>query len=287
MRKKLFITDLDGTLMTDGKTISSRDLITLERLQQNGIVTAVATGRSVHSLEKALNTIGLGKGQGAFPIDYVLFSTGAGIMEFPSRNIIFKKSLAPSDVKKIITYLDLNKLDYMVHKAIPHTRQFLYRSQGLFNPDFSFRLALYSKDGIALKDNFQDLFPATQVLAIIPAGTKNARSIITIKKNLTDFSVIQATSPLDHQSVWIEIFHKEVSKSKSAAFLAEKLSIGCQDIISIGNDYNDEDLLAWSGKGYVVENAPERLRRIYETVKTNNECGVTMAVKRSGWVSVD
>ena len=287
MNKKLFITDLDGTLMTDDKTICPRDLMALERLRRNGIITAVATGRSAHSLEKALKAIGLGKGQGIFPVDYVFFSTGAGIMEFPGRDIIFQKSLSLSDVKKISAYCDLKKLDYMIHRAIPHTREFLYRSHGSPNPDFKARLALHSGDGLPLlNDNIHRIDPATQVLAIIPHGAVDASGIDTIKKDLSDFSVIQATSPLDHQSVWIEVFHKEVSKSKAASFLAEKLSMDRRNIISIGNDYNDEDLLGWSGKGYVVENAPERLRQDYETVGSNNESGVSMAIKRSGWVDI-
>ncbi len=281
MGKRLFITDLDGTLMTDAKTISSQDLATLERLQRNGVVTAVATGRSVHSLEKALKVIGFGEGQ--FPIDYVFFSTGSGIMVFPGREIIFQRSLTGSDVRKIMEYFDLHRLDYMVHRAIPHTREFSYRSHGLPNPDFETRLAFHPGDGSPLKDPIRYVEPATQVLAVIPAGA-DAPDIDTIRWNLPDLSVIQATSPLDHQSVWIEVFHKDVSKSKAAAFLAERLSIHRRDSVSIGNDYNDEDLLAWSGKGYVVENAPERLRRAYETVGSNNACGITMAAERSGWI---
>nr|NJM02563.1 HAD hydrolase family protein [Desulfobacula sp.] len=267
--------------MTDAKTISSRDLSTLERLQAHGIITAAATGRSAHSLEKALTAIGLGRGQGIFPMDYVLFSTGAGIMAFPDREIIFQKSLAVPGVEKITAYFDQIKLDYMVHKAIPHTREFFYRSHGLSNPDFETRLAFHSGDGSPLNDRVSE--PATQVLAIIPAGA-DGPDVGTIQENLPDFSVIRATSPLDHTSVWIEVFHKDVSKSKTAAFLAGRLSIHRRDSISIGNDYNDEDLLAWSGKGYVVENAPERLRRAYETVRSNNDSGVTMAAEKSGWM---
>lgn len=281
MEKRFFITDLDGTLMTDARTISSQDLLTLERLQRSGVVTALATGRSVHSLEKALKAIGFGKGQ--FPIDYVLFSTGSGIMAFPGREIIFQRSLTSSDVRKIMDYFDFHRLDYMVHRAIPHTREFLYRSHGLPNPDFETRLAFHRGDGSPLKDSIRNVAPATQVLAVIPAGT-DAPELDTIRRNLPDLSVIQATSPLDHQSVWIEVFHKDVSKSKAAAFLAERLSIHRRDSISIGNDYNDEDLLAWSGKGYVVENAPEHLKRAYETVGSNNACGMTMAAERSGWI---
>jgi hydroxymethylpyrimidine pyrophosphatase-like HAD family hydrolase len=110
-------------------------------------------------------------------------------------------------------------------------------------------------------------------------------SIEIIKKDLSDFSVIHATSPLDHKSSWIEIFHKGVSKSNAASWLVKKLGLSRQNVISIGNDFNDQDLLAWSGKGFVVDNAPARLRKIFKTVPSNNLCGVSEAAQKAGWLN--
>lgn len=62
MEKKLFITDFDGTLLRDDKTISQEDVRTLEILRQKKIVTVIATGRSVYSFEKALAVIGMARG---------------------------------------------------------------------------------------------------------------------------------------------------------------------------------------------------------------------------------
>ena len=48
-------------------------------------------------------------------------------------------------------------------------------------------------------------------------------------------------------------------------------------MISVGNDYNDEDLLSWSGQAYVVNNAPDSLKRKFKSVLSNNNSGVTHA----------
>lgn len=284
MRKRLFITDLDGTLMTDQKTISQKDLSSLEKLQKSGVITALATGRSMQSLEKALEHIGLWHDAERLPFDFALFSTGAGIMEFPGREIIFQKNLLPSDVKDIMTCFDRMRFDYMVHRAIPHTKEFVFRSWGALNPDFETRLAVLKKDGSPIEDDFFVPFPATQVLAVISNCTRTP-ALEAVRQALCNFSVIQATSPLDHQSMWIEVFHKEVSKSKAAGFLSKRLSINREDVICVGNDFNDEDLLAWSGKGYVVENAPEALSRKFETLGSNNKSGVSRVIEKSGWIS--
>jgi len=278
--EKLFITDFDRTLLTDDKTISREDIRTLEILRQKKIFTAIATGRSEYSFEKAIKDMGMASD--FLPIDYVIFSTGAGIMEFPKGKVICQKALSFSDIRTIMDCLDQRKLDYMVHKAIPDTRYFLYKSHGADNPDFQARLALYNKYALPLETGDLPLPPATEVVVIL-RGCATMDFLEEIKKDLPLFSIIHATSPLDHQSSWIEIFHRDVSKSKAAAWLSKRLGIRRQDVISVGNDYNDQDLLAWSGNGFVVENAPASLRRVFKTVPSNNHSGVSEAVRQSGW----
>jgi len=281
MEKKCFITDFDRTLLTDDKMISQQDFATLEALKKKNIVTVIATGRSVYSFEKALFDLGLSAGCNCLPVDYVIFSTGAGIIEFPGGDLIYQKSITSSGINQIVTYFNRYKIDYMVHKAIPDTQYFLYKIHGHDNPDFHARMALYQDYAAPLK-NADDVFePATEVLAVIP-GKSNLDAVEIIKKELSGFSVIHATSPLDHMSAWVEVFHQEVSKSSTASWLIKKLNIRRENVISVGNDYNDEDLLDWSGKGFVVNNAPQRLQQRFETVPSNNQGGVTAAVKRSG-----
>jgi len=87
---------------------------------------------------------------------------------------------------------------------------------------------------------------------------------------------------LDHCSSWIEVFNKQVSKSLAASWLASKLGVNQWDVTSVGNDYNDQDLLEWSGKGYLVANAAQDLKLCFKTVFSNNHCGVSQAALESG-----
>ncbi|MEN8211906.1 MAG: HAD family hydrolase [Thermodesulfobacteriota bacterium] len=277
MGQKIFVTDFDGTLLNDNKTISGKDLDTLQELKRRNVIIAVATGRSACLFKKALLEIGAGEDYQDFPINYVIFSTGAGIMEFPADKLIYQKAIDYLDIQKITTYFDYRRLDYMVHKAIPDTHVFVYKFFGDHNPDFDARLALYKKFAQPFPESFENFGSATQVLGIIPVG-KSPDQIDIIQQELSDFSVIHATSPLDHQSSWIEVFHKDVSKSKAVAWLLNRLGIMKQDVISVGNDYNDEDLLSWSGQAYVVNNAPDSLKRKFKSVLSNNHSGVTHAV---------
>ena len=58
IEKKMFVTDLDGTLFTDEKMIHGKDLAALESLGMEGITRVFATGRSLYSFQKAIQAMG-------------------------------------------------------------------------------------------------------------------------------------------------------------------------------------------------------------------------------------
>ncbi|MBW2583573.1 MAG: HAD hydrolase family protein [Deltaproteobacteria bacterium] len=51
-------------------------------------------------------------------------------------------------------------------------------------------------------------------------------------------------------------------------------------IVSVGNDYNDIDLLEWTPSSYVVNNAPSDLKNRFTCVASNNNGGVAEAARR-------
>ncbi|MFW5799204.1 MAG: HAD family hydrolase, partial [Spirochaetota bacterium] len=96
---------------------------------------------------------------------------------------------------------------------------------------------------------------------------------------------VKTTSPLDGKSIWIEIFPLSVSKSLAGQYIADIENVPYYNIATVGNDYNDLDLLNWSKKSFVVSNAPDELKNKYKCVRSNNENGFTEAV--SLWLGLE
>lgn len=279
----LFVTDFDGTLLSDDRRIHPLDLDTLDRLRGAGVVTAIATGRSLFSFHRALDQMGLNSSD--LPVDYLVFSTGAGVSDLNTGDLLLSRDIPKAGIWEVCRCFDAMGFDYMVHKAIPDTPYFQYRESGLnHNPDFYHRIDLYPGFGCPLDspDTLYEL--ATEVLAILPGGIL-PETFKDIEARLKGFSVIHATSPLDHRSAWIEVFHRDVSKSRSMAWLAGKLGIGKYDVVAVGNDYNDRDLLAWAGRGLLVANGPEDMKSEFEVVAANTDCGVSDAARVAGLLS--
>jgi Cof subfamily protein (haloacid dehalogenase superfamily) len=265
----LLITDFDGTLLRSDRTLGDLDRKALEALAARQVLRIIATGRSMHSFE----TVGVKN----LPVDYVIFSTGAGVVEWPEGRLVRKVDLPGREVRHICGVLRKAGLDLMVLQPIPKTHHFTYLAGDRPCEDFRRRLALYGPYAEKLPDDRCNFGEATQVLVIVPAE-EGKRTLAAVREALPEFSVIQTTSPLDGASTWIEIFPNGVSKSATANWLAQQLAVSPGDTLSIGNDYNDLDLLDWAGTACVVANAPAAIRDRYTEVASNDEGGVAEAI---------
>lgn len=270
----MFLTDFDGTFFSKQQKIAEKDSAAVKKLQESGVITVIATGRSISSFEKAAATC-----KGDLPFDFIIFSTGAGIMTWPEKKILTTSTLGADAVETICQTLNGMGLDYMVHAPIPRTIQFAYRKNNGENPDFEARCDLYADHSRPLTG--KAFGPATEIIAIIPSSF-GEKQYHEIQKRLPRQTVIRATSPLDHASFWVEIFPAEVSKSKAAAWLSRRLQVTQENTLAIGNDYNDTDLLEWAGIGVVVADAPDALTKRFPVAAAHDAGGVADAIWRYG-----
>lgn len=266
----LFITDFDGTLLCSDGTFAQRDLDALDLLNRRGIKTAVATGRSLYSF---INSPGVD-----LPVDYIIFTTGAGVVRQSGHKLLYHLNLSSEVVARTLDFLKKSMLDFMLHHPVPENHKYVFRRVNPDNADFESRLERYREFGQPLASDFRSGFgEASQFLAVVPFH-KAQDALREVSDGLPGLSVIRSTSPLDHESTWIELFHPNVSKGRTAAWLASELHVDLTDTMAVGNDYNDLDLLEWAAFSCVVENAPDDLKRRFQQVASNNNGGVAEAV---------
>jgi Cof subfamily protein (haloacid dehalogenase superfamily) len=266
--KKIIFTDLDRTLLKDDGTFSQKSLEALNRLQQENIVSVIATGRNIYSAKKVL--------WDDFPVDFLIFSSGVGIIDWKTKAILAEDHLSPNDVNNTAKVLISHDTDFMIHDTVPDNHKFLYYKIGKKNPDFLRRLKIYMEYAKPIAFPLESQ-TASQFIAVLPKGSENKFDVI--KAEIKDLKVIRATSPLDHKSIWLEVFPQNVSKGKAAEKLCIQLNISQHNTVGIGNDYNDLDLLAFTAQSFVVENSPEDMKQMYEVTKSNEEDGFAEVVE--------
>ncbi|AYO29656.1 Cof-type HAD-IIB family hydrolase [Biomaibacter acetigenes] len=80
---------------------------------------------------------------------------------------------------------------------------------------------------------------------------------------------------------YLEINHKNASKTTSIDFLIKRFGIKKSEIIAIGDNYNDIDMLKYAGLGIAMGNAPDDVKKHADFVtSTNDEDGVACALKK-------
>ncbi len=265
----MIITDLDGTLLNNNREVGLTDMKTLFWLGENNIIRVIATGRNFFSLRKVLKD--------NFPIDYLIFSSGAGVYDWKNKTLMHSQYMPDYEVKQISEILINHKVDFMIHEMIPENHKFVYHRSGNHNPDFERRINVYNDFAIELNPKTESYQHACQIIAVFP---NNISLFDEIKQKFSDIKIIRTTSPLDGDSIWMEIFPKIVSKGYGIDWLCKALNIGPVKTISIGNDYNDIDMLEYTAEKFVVDNAPDDLKAKFPVCKSNQKNGFTDVVLR-------
>ncbi len=265
-------TDLDGTLLQSDRKASERSLETLKSLGRKNIWRAVVTGRSLMSARTVLPD--------TFPIDFLVTSSGVGIFDFRDQTLVESHALSAGAVRLVADHLIDTGFDFMVHAPVPENHTFEYWEQNEHNPDFLRRRQYNAEFCQPLDPGSPRHSRASQFLVVCPREADPWRTHDALSNALPDLTVIRTTSPSDHQSTWFEIFPRHVSKSRSAARLCERLGADAERSAAVGNDYNDSDMLQWCGFPFVVQNAPEPLRKRFPVVSDHNADGFSEAVQR-------
>lgn len=265
----MVITDLDGTLFNDNREVSLTDMKSLYWLGENNILRVIATGRNFYSLSKVIKS--------SFPIDYLIFSSGAGIFNWKTKQILHEEFIQKNEVKEIARILIDHKVDFMIHEPIPENHKFLFHRASALNPDFDRRIEVYKDFASLLDPATNEHHNACQIIAVLP---NNIELFHELKEKFTDLKIIRTTSPLDGESIWMEIFPENVSKGHAIEWLCKKLNVSPEVTISIGNDYNDLDMLEFTAHSYIVANAPEDLQKKFPVCSSNQEHAFSDVVNR-------
>ena len=262
---KAIIIDFDGTtLPRQWHSVSKENREALEKAGKKGIIRILATGRSFFSFNHVLPE--------GLPIDYMVFSSGAGIMQWDNRRIMQSRELTVKETREIASYLWKYNVNFTIQKRIPNNHFFLYRHIARQHEDFRRRIENYPGLGtpMPLPEDLNE--GATQFLTILGADQADLHE--KIQQQLSSYSVIRATSPIDNRAIWTEIFAKDVNKGSSCELLLNRLGISFPECAGLGNDYNDLDFLERCGISFVVANAPAPLTKRVEKVPADTDNGL-------------
>lgn len=266
---KLLAADLDGTLTRDG-FLGAEIREVFDKLGKNGVTRVIATGRLFPPLrDKILPP--------DFPVDYVIYSTGAGIVHWPSQKHLRIANIEVEQSRLVGAYFIERGLSFMSHDCAPENHTYQYWRGDIEEPDFERRLDRIRSWGRQWET--KQTQGCSQFLTVVPLPQVH-QWFEDMQTSLAKSSVIRATSPLDNRSVWLEIFSGGVNKGLALKWLADSININRDDVLAVGNDYNDMEFLQWAGEAWLVQNSPQSMHKLFAVTDLPAEEGFCELMKR-------
>ena len=93
---------------------------------------------------------------------------------------------------------------------------------------------------------------------------------------------VLSTKYLEQDFTLVDIVNPAASKGAGVAAAAAELGVAREDIMAIGDNYNDLEMLLFAGTGVVMANAPLSLREIagLHPTASNRDDGVALAIEQ-------
>jgi hydroxymethylpyrimidine pyrophosphatase-like HAD family hydrolase len=133
------------------------------------------------------------------------------------------------------------------------------------------------------------VIPLEDALVTDPVQTMFCGSISRMREALIQLeanelrnrvTVLRTEYPLRDLTI-VDVLNQGCSKGHALARWARHRGIPREQVMAIGDNYNDIELLAFAGLPFIMGNACEELRmRGYQATLSNDECGVAAAIEQ-------
>lgn len=269
---KLVATDLDGTFLRNDRTISPANLEALEMLGQRNIVRVAATGRNLQKSKEVLSP--------GIPFDYVVFSSGAGVYDWKLQKHIYSQNIITSSSQKLLQHFIQKGESFHAFYPVPENHMHYYFRGSEPSEEFEryFTFNQYYAEGLDPAN-----LPITelcQFLVIIKEDeTHFERLKAEIEALCPEIRVVRTSSPITQGYIWIEVFHRSVSKGNGVLEVCKVCEIDPKLTLGVGNDYNDFDLLEFTQHSFLTQNAPDGIKHRFPLVPSNEEDAFAKAVQ--------
>ena len=265
--------DIDGTLLNSRREISPRNHAAIAAAGEAGVRIALVTGRRYPAAKRIADLL---------PGRPTLVLHNGGLVIEESVAIRVRPLARPSAIA-VLSFAKSVGADPVVHfgqagegllyveNASPsHTLLAYYLSRS--HPDVRVVENLEAAVGASDADPLQVMFGGSMREMSELAGAIEARGF--------EVKALRTVYPKDDLSL-IDIVAPTVDKSEALAFLCARWGVAIGEVLAIGDNWNDRQMLLAAGKGCVMGNADPELRALgLEVLPGNDEDGVAYAVER-------
>ena len=237
----MIVTDLDGTLLREDKTVSERTITVFQRCRELGIKTVYATGRSGHSENlPGIFSTNLFDGR--------IVNNGA-IAEAESM-VVYDRQIPFDIARPLLVACEKKGLKVASQNKGMHYSSFAVSDIWPFITNYEVvNFKTYDKD--------------SEKIYCVQCDTGVEKFI---RENLPEELYLTVARDLLGQ-----IMHKEATKSQALVVLTGYWGICKSEIVAFGDDLNDIDMLELAGTSVAMGNALDEVKAAADEICPSNE----------------
>lgn len=249
MKYKLLALDIDGTLLNSDSLLTPRTKDAVLRARDRGVAVVLATGRRLANTLSLVHDLGLTKP--------VIVHNGVVVYDPPEGKTIVQRGIELAGAQDLVDKLDSLSINYVVYTGESAGERVMAPIGSWTEPEdllahylgekaeFVEKVILDSDPvRISLIDRAEKIDPFYEAFTLAHGDKMNAMLFGAER----------------HFWRGIEIIPGDCNKGTGLAFVAESLGLQPEEVMAIGDNVNDIEMILWAGLGIAMENGSEFLK---------------------------
>ena len=275
---KLVFVDLDGTMLNQYGVVTPNTAQTIKQVIKQGADVIIASGRPMDSIKAIAKEIE--------SKNFFIAGNGALIYDIQKDKIIYEKYMSKKKVLEIIKICEENSISYNV-----------YTDKTILATALKYNVLYYDKENLKKEDNkktrihiVKDMYEYVKhmkeerfiKITVCDESKAVFRSIMRKLKQIKGIEILevshmsrkvikQGTEEIPIEYYYTEISLANVDKWNAIEFLIKKLGIKAEEVIAIGDNFNDKKMIEKAGLGVAMGESRIDIKEAANEVTTSNE----------------
>lgn len=261
MAIKLFVTDLDGTLLESGQTVSAENIAAVQAAVKAGVTVTIATGRMYRAALPVAK---------ALKVDVPIITYNGALIKTTGGEVLYSNYLQSDLVCAVVDfcrdrgwYLQTYSQDELYFAEYDEHAKGYEKAQNI-------------KGHVVGWDGKEHTSEVCKLLSITDSAEETDARIAELAGKFGDL-----LSPVRSNATYAEIINPGVTKAAGIKNLADRLGITLAETMAIGDANNDLSMLKAAGHSVAMGNAVAAVKAVcdYQTDSCANN-GFAQAIYR-------
>jgi Cof subfamily protein (haloacid dehalogenase superfamily) len=271
---QLIATDIDGTLLDSRAQLPSRNAEALREAASRGIEIVIVTGRRFHSAKRIAEEL---------PCDAKLIVSNGALVKSVSGETHLRCLLAAETARQVLRATE----DFRSMSAVIFDRtraaEVVFERINWEDPIIGPYLRRH-RHHVTEVAPLADCLAGEDPVEVMFIGNCDAVRRVMNRLKSYDFQTdytLALTEYAQSGLSMLDVLAPGVTKGATLAAWVARLGIARENVMAIGDNWNDREMLEYAGLPVVMDNCVAELKALgWTTTLSNDECGVAEAIHR-------